>query len=346
MDAIIRAIDYHLPEETLSNDDLGRQFPDWDLDRIKRKTGIIKRRIARPEECASDLALLAAQRCFARGVCRPEEIDFLILCTQSPDYFLPSTSCLLQKQLGLATTVGALDVNLGCSGYIYGLGLAKGLIETGQARNVLLLTADTYSKFIHTADRGVRTIFGDGAAATLIQAHPRGAECSIGPFVYGTDGEGASNLIVRGGGMRHRAASPRGNGGSESSHEPAAQLFMNGPEIFHFTMRQVPECLERLLERTGRSIEEIDLFVFHQANKYMLEHLRERLRLPKEKFFIGMEEFGNTVSASIPIALRQAEEAGRLKAGSLAALVGFGVGYSWGATLVRWASVQPGRQAA
>lgn len=336
MDAILRAIDYHLPEETLTNDDLRRQFPEWDLDRIKRKTGIVKRRIARTDECASDLALHAAQRCFARGVCRPEEVDFLILCTQSPDYFLPSTSCLLQKQLGLATTIGALDVNLGCSGYIYGLGLAKGLIETGQARTVLLLTADTYSKFIHTADRSVRTIFGDGAAATLIQARPRGQESSIGPFVYGTDGRGATNLIVKGGGMRQRAASPNGNGGAEAHSCPPVQLFMNGPEIFHFTMRQVPECLERLLDRTGRSLEEIDLFVFHQANKYMLEHLRERLRLPKEKFFIGMEEFGNTVSASIPIALRQAEEAGQLKAGTLVALIGFGVGYSWGATLVRW----------
>ncbi len=325
MDAILRAIDYHLPEDTLSNDDLRREFPEWDLDRIKCKTGIIKRRIARPDECASDLAFRAAQRRFARGVCRPEDVDFLILCTQSPDYFLPTTACLLQKQLGLATTIGALDVNLGCSGYIYGLGLAKGLIETGQASNVLLLTADTYSKFIHTTDRSVRTIFGDGAAASLIQASPPGKECSIGPFVYGTDGQGAANLIVRGGGMRHRGASP----GDGSPVGPPVQLSMNGPEIFHFTMRQVPECLDRLLERTGRSLDQIDLFVFHQANKYMLEHLREKLRLPREKFFVGMEEFGNTVSASIPIALAPGRRARASQARDSGRPVGFGVGYSW-----------------
>ncbi len=332
MDALVRAIDYYLPETTLSNEDLRREFPEWDLERIKRKTGIVQRRIARPEECASDLALRAAQRCFSRGVCKPEEIDFLILCTQSPDYFLPTTACLLQKQLGLRTTVGALDVNLGCSGFIYGLGLAKGLIETGQAGKVLLLTADTYSKFIHSADRGVRTIFGDGAAATLIELGPSGEQSHLGPFVYGTDGQGAGHLIVRGGGMRERAASARGC----SPGTQPVQLFMDGPEIFHFTIRQVPECLERLLARTERSLEQIDLFVFHQANKYMLEHLRERLQLPREKFFIGMEEYGNTVSASIPIALRQAEEQGKLLPGTLTALVGFGVGYSWGATLLRW----------
>ncbi len=338
MDAILRAIDYYLPEQTLSNDDLRRQFPEWDLERLKRKTGILQRRIAGPDECASDLALRAAQRCFDRGVCRPDQVDFLIFCTQSPDYFLPTTACLLQQQLGLATTVGALDVNLGCSGYIYGLGLAKGLIETGQAQRVLLLTADTYSKFIHAADRSVRTIFGDGGAATLLQANPDGQECSIGPFVYGTDGRGAPNLMVKGGGMRYRAASPNGGCGGDSPHCPPVQLVMNGPEIFHFTMRQVPECLAQLLERTGRSTEEIDLFVFHQANTYMLEHLRQKLRLPKEKFFVGMEDFGNTVSASIPIALRQAEETGKLKPGARVALVGFGVGYSWGATLVKWAA--------
>ena len=158
----------------------------------------------------------------------------------------------------------------------------------------------------------------------------------MGPFVYGTDGKGAANLIVKGGGMRSRAASPN----VTSLPEPPVQLFMNGPEIFHFTMRQVPECLDRLLARTERSLDEIDLFVFHQANTYMLEHLREKLRLPREKFFVGMEEFGNTVSASIPIALRQAEVTGRLRPGALVALVGFGVGYSWGATLVRWVAPQ------
>src|ERR1700677_1922670 len=168
MKAVIRAIEYHLPEAVLQGQDLAREFPDWPVAKIESKTGISQRHIAAAGECSSDLGIAAAKKLFASGAAAAAEIDFLLFCTQSPDYFLPTTACLVQTALDIPTHAGALDFNLGCSGFVYGLSLAKGLIETGQAANVLLITAETYSKFIHPGDRSVRTIFGDAGAATLI----------------------------------------------------------------------------------------------------------------------------------------------------------------------------------
>jgi len=332
MKATIVDVDFCCPVQRLTNEDLARDFPDWTIEKVNTKTGIQSRCIAKANECSSDLAVAAAKKLLDRVGCKPNSIDYVLLCTQSPDYFLPTTACLLQDRLGLSTRCGALDFNLGCSGYIYGLGLAKGLIETGQAKRVLFLTAETYSKFIAQDDRTVRTIFGDAAAATLIEGRPSApAQEPIGPFVYGTDGSGADNLIVKTGAMRSPMSEE-----SEGVEGKENKLHMNGPEIFNFTLQSVPHCLRQLLQIAKLTIEEIDLFVFHQANKYMLEHLRQKIGIPDERFFVGMENIGNTVSASIPIALRQAEDSGRLKTAQLLALVGFGVGYSWGATLVRW----------
>ncbi|HWG41898.1 MAG TPA: ketoacyl-ACP synthase III [Gemmataceae bacterium] len=336
MFAAIRAIEYHLPEGMLTNDELACAFPGWTPEKIAAKTGIVQRRITAPQECASDLAVVAARKLFAGGTCRPEEIDFILLCTQSPDYFLPTTACILQDRLGLPTSAGALDYNLGCSGFVYGLSLAKGLIETGQAANVLLLTAETYSKFLHPDDRSVRPLFGDAAAATLVQARPDAPDGDlpwIGPFVFGTDGKGMENLIVRAGGMRQPTndALPHGRGSVPS----AGHLFMNGPEIFTFALRAVPQAVQALLDRAERTIDDIDLFVFHQANRYMLEHLRDKLKIPPEKFVVAMSHVGNTVSSTIPIALKDAVDRQLLQVSKLVLLVGFGVGYSWAATLIR-----------
>jgi 3-oxoacyl-[acyl-carrier-protein] synthase-3 len=300
----------------------------------------VERHIAEEDECASDLAVQACRKLFASGSCRREDIDFLLFCTQSPDYFLPTTACMIQDRLGLPTTCGALDFNLGCSGFVYGLGLAKGLVETGQAKNVLLVTAETYSKFIHKNDKSVRTIFGDGAAATLVQAvqadDPASGE-PIGSFIYGTDGRGAGNLIVPRGGMRHRTATveqPRVD--AFGNQRTSSNLYMNGAEIFSFTLRAVPEAVCRLLARMQLHLEEIDLIVFHQANRYMLEHLQKKLRIPQDKFVVTMEHVGNTVSSTIPIALSDAVASGRLSYGQRVMIVGFGVGYSWAATVIRW----------
>jgi 3-oxoacyl-[acyl-carrier-protein] synthase-3 len=337
MKAAIRAIEYYLPASVVTTSQLAAEFPEWSVEKIDQKTGITCRHIAAPEECASDLAVAAAEKLFASGVARPSEVDYLLLCTQSPDYFLPTTACLLQDRLKIPTQAGALDFNLGCSGYVYGLGLAQGLIESGQARQLLLITSETYSKFIHSRDKSCRTIFGDAAAATLLTAVDEPAP-RIGPFVYGTDGRGAENLIVPTGGLRRprtpESAAPQVD--SSGNIRSQDNLFMEGTEIFNFTLRIVPATVDKLLALAGRLRDDIDLYVFHQANRYMLDHLRKRLRIPEEKFLVKMDHCGNTVSSTIPIVLKHAQEEGVLGPDRLVMLVGFGVGYSWGAALVRW----------
>lgn len=336
MKAVIRAIDYYLPDQVLTSADLAAEFPQWSVEKIEEKTGIHDRHIAGPGECSSDLGVAAARKLFASGATRPEDVDFLLFCTQSPDYFLPTTACLLQHRLGIPKSAGALDFNLGCSGFVYGLGLAKGLIETGQATTILLITGETYSKFINHRDKSVRTIFGDAAAATLI-AGAEETEAAIGPFVFGTDGSGGPNLIVPCGGMRQRATTNEPTEDADGNWRGDADLYMNGAEVFGFTMLEIPGAIKKLLSRTGTTIGDYHLFVFHQANRYMLSHLRKSLKIPEEKFFVSMETCGNTVSSTIPIALKNAVDAGALKPGHRVMLVGFGVGYSWGAVSVRWA---------
>jgi 3-oxoacyl-[acyl-carrier-protein] synthase-3 len=319
--AVLSAIEYYLPEKVLSNEMLARQNPDWSVDKIFSKTGIKFRRIAQPEECASDLAFHAAQKLFRLHDINPATIDFILLCTQSPDYFLPTTACLLQSRLNISTSAGALDFNLGCSGYIYGLSLAKGLVETGQAKNVLLLTAETYSKYIQQGDKSVQTIFGDGASASLIQADINKNTIRIGHSVFGTDGSGADHLIVSSGAARV----------SHIKNKSDQFIKMNGPEMFTFTLNVVPKIIERLSGVANIDFKKIDFFVFHQANAYMLEHLRERMQIPKEKFVTYLEDVGNTVSSTIPIALKETN----FPSNAHIMLVGFGVGLSWGATLLQ-----------
>ena len=335
MKASITAIRSALPEGVLDNDQLAAEFSNWSAEKIYAKTGVRTRRIAGPEECASDLALLAAQRLLADVSFDRSGIDFLLYCTQTPDYIMPTTACLIQHRLGLPTSCGALDFNLGCSGFVYGLSLAKALIESGQARAILLITADTYSKIINPADKSVRTLFGDGAAAILIVASEEAT--LTGPFVLGTDGGGGENIIVRAGGRR-QAFDPQAELAPDDSGNARTvnDLHMNGSEVFNFTLRMVPEVFRDVLAKAGIEQDAVDLFVFHQANQFMLDHLRRKLAIPSEKFVIAMEHVGNTVSSSIPIALQEAQKTGQLKAGALVMLLGFGVGYSWGATLIRW----------
>lgn len=341
MHASVSAIEYYLPEKTVSTEDLAAEFPEWTVAKIDQKTGIRDRHIAAQGECSSDLGVAAARKLFESGACLPGEIDYLLFCTQSPDYFLPTTACLIQDRLGIPTTAGALDFNLGCSGFVYGLGLAEGLISSGQAARVLLLTAETYSKFLHVEDRSARTIFGDAGAATLLVARETEAP-SIGPFVYGTDGSGGPNLIVPTGGMRLPRTVESGVPFEDATGNVRSQenLFMNGAEIFNFTLDAVPESVEALLKKAGLALSDIDLFVFHQANKFMLEHLRKRLKIAPDRFQLTMGHCGNTVSSTIPIALKHAVLEGRLHSGALVMLVGFGVGYSWGAALVRWSGLK------
>jgi 3-oxoacyl-[acyl-carrier-protein] synthase-3 len=335
MSARIAAVEYHLPEAVLTNEALAEEFPEWTVEKIAAKTGISRRHISAAGEFSSDLATSAGRALFERHGIDPASIEYLIVCTQSPDYFLPSTSCLVQERLGLPRTAGATDITLGCSGYIYALGLAKGLIESGQVSNVLVITADTYTKFVNPADKSVRTIFGDGAAATLVTAD--GPADAITGITYGTDGSGGRSLIVPQGGLRsglelQPKADPEVRGLEASGYD----LYMDGPDIFNFTLKVVPESVDTILGKAGVGRDDIDLFVFHQANAFMLEHLRKKLGVPTEKFFVALEESGNTVSSTIPIALAEAERQGVLTRGMRVMLLGFGVGLSWGGLVVTW----------
>ena len=334
MHASISSIEYHLPSKTISTRDLALLFPNWSVTKVEAKTGISNRAVAGATECASDLAIAAAIKLFDSGACKPAQVDFLLLCTQSPDYALPTTACLLQDRLGIPTTAGALDFNLGCSGFVYGLGIAEGLIASRQARSVLLLTAETYSKYISPLDKGSLSIFGDGAAATLLTCEVDDSML-IGPFVYGTNGAGGQHLIVKNSGSRKTDLNVGANLDHPMGYEKSS-LFMDGNKIFQFAIEVVPRTARQLLSKAGISIEDVDLFVFHQANAYLLEEIRKILDIPKAKMYLALQNCGNTVSSTIPIALKLAESDGRLRPGDRVMLAGFGVGYSWAATLLRW----------
>jgi 3-oxoacyl-[acyl-carrier-protein] synthase-3 len=336
-------IDYYLPSKTLLNNELSMLYAGWTQEKIARKIGIEQRSIAAENETALDMGVKAVKKLFDRNVCSPDEIDFLVFCTQSPDYFLPTSACIMQHQLNLPHHVGAFDFNLGCSGYIYGLSICKGLIETGAAKNVLLVTSETYSKYINKNDRSTRALFGDGATASLL----RGVEIEentndnfepmIGPFVFGTNGGGANMLIVPAGGRRLpqspetaiETADTRGNIRSKD------QLYMNGQGIFAFAIEEVPRLVNNLFAKASKTRDDVDCYIFHQANRYMLERLQELCKLNECKYFNDVRTVGNTVSSSVPIAMVQAAEQGLLCAGDTAMLIGFGVGLSWGGTFVR-----------
>lgn len=320
--ATIRHIEFSLPERVESNDELLAENPDWDFSKIYEKTGVTQRYRAAPGQTAADLCVEAAEKLFDSGVVARDEIDTLIFCTQSPDYLVPTTACIIQHRLKLPQRAAAFDINLGCSGFVYGLAIAGSMVEAQCSRNALLLCGETYTKYIDAHDRTCRPIFSDAGSATLLQ---RSEQPLLGPFELGTDGEGHQALIVPDSGARHA-------NGSAS----AKSLKMNGLDVFLFTKVMVPKSARRLVEQAGITLDDVDLFVFHQASKIVLDEVSTKLKLPPEKVLRDMETIGNTVSATIPIALRRAADAGTLKPGHLVMLVGFGVGFSWGSCLLRW----------
>lgn len=328
--AYIKAVDYYLPENILTNDQIAERFPEWTAEKVASKVGISERHLSAPDETAADMAYQAAEKLFAQTPELRDSVDFLVLCSQSVDYKLPSSSCILQNRLGLKTFCGAFDINLGCSGYEYGLAIAKGFIASGIATNVLLLTAETYTKYIHPEDKGNQTIFGDAATATIVSTD---GFAEIGDFVLGTDGSGANTLMVKTGGAR----CPEKTGEKAIDENGAIQwddnLYMDGGAIFNFTSDAVPVMTEQLLQKENLTQDGIDLWIFHQANKYMINYLRKLMCIDKDKFFVYMEKVGNTVSSTIPIAITEAVKQDRLHGNVL--LAGFGVGLSWGATILR-----------
>lgn len=328
----LNAISHHLPSTILTNEELTSIHADWSPEKVYRKTGIRERRIAAEGETAADLGYQAAEKLLERSGTDRDSIDALIFGSQAPDYFLPPSACILQHSLGLRTTCAAFDVTLGCSGFTYGLWLATSLVKSGSAKKVLLISADTYARYCDRNDLTTATLFGDGAGAALISSSPEGALAEIGPTIVGTDGSGAEHLIVRGGAGRYW---------SEARHESNVSgrpwLYMNGPEVFSFSIQSVKPGIQELLDRIGMGWDEIDWFLMHQANRYMLEQLRNKLDVPAGKMPIDVEFTGNTANASIPILISRGIEAGWLGKGpSHCVLAGFGVGFSWAMTYMKW----------
>ena len=320
----IKAIEYSLGEICEFNSDLKKDNPDWNIEQIEQKTGVSQRWIAKKTTTALDLAFLASEKLF--NYVNRKEVDTLILVTQSPDYFLPTSACILQEKLSLSTNTKCFDISMGCSGFVYGLSIASSFIESGLGNNVLLLCADTYSKFIEKNDRTNRPIFSDAASATLIVKDNKE---NIGPFLMGTDGSGHEHLIVANGAAR--------SGFDSKDSKP--RIHMNGSSVFMFTMSQVPSNINTLLSSCSLTIEDLDLFIFHQASKIVLDRLKEKLKIKDSNFFCNSEKIGNTVSSSIPIALKEADELSKISDGDQILISGFGVGLSWGSCILNWSKL-------
>jgi len=331
--AYIKGISYYLPEKVVNNEELVKEFPEWSVDKVAQKVGVDSRHLAAEDETAGDMAEKAARNLFEEYNVNPKDIDFLMLCTQSSDYFLPSTACILQDRLGIPTSAGAFDYNLGCSGCIYGMAMAKGLIAAGIAKNVLLLTAETYNKYLHPSDKSNRSIFGDGAAACLISTE---GIAEIGEFVLGTDGSGANNLIVKTGASRKKEVTGKFIEDDEGHVWYDDYLYMNGGAIFNFTLDAVPTMMKEILEKNRLEKDQIDYYVFHQANKFMLNTIRKVCVLPKDKFYVNLATTGNTVSSTVLIGLKDCLDNHTIKTGDKVMITGFGVGLSWGGTVLKF----------
>jgi 3-oxoacyl-[acyl-carrier-protein] synthase-3 len=330
MSCRIAKIEYSLPDKILDNNELQTMFSDWNSQQTEERIGVRERHITAAGETSLDLAYQAGELVLKN--IDKDKIGFLILCTQSPDYFLPTSACILQDKLGLKKSCGALDISLGCSGYIYGLSLAKGLIAAGIADYVLLITADTLSKFVHPEDKGNRSIFGDGAAATLIE---KSELDGIKRFKLGTDGSGYDKLIIKTGGMRYPdKLNSSSVADSDGKMQTPDNLYMDGSEIFSFSIDTVPDLVQDVLSANEMKMEEVDYFIFHQANKFMLEYLRDYIEIPPDKFYLNMLKTGNTTSSTIPIALAESLKSNRINQGDKVLLAGFGVGLSWGSCII------------
>lgn len=329
-------ISYHLPEKIVTNNDLQQENPGWEMEKVADKTGVLQRHIVSENETAFDLALAACNKLLLESEFDKDQIDGIIFCTQSPDYLMPSNAFLLHKALKLRQNVFAFDYNLACSGYVFGLAMARGFIATNVARNVLLVTAETYSKLINPKDRSARVLFGDGAAASLIcQADETQGVIDLS---LATSGDSYDTFYIPAGGARQ----PRSQeteleiidaGGNIRTLN---DIYMNGFSVWKFIQSVVPLQIKELISRNNMNIEDIDLFVFHQASKLTLDSLVRALRIDEKKVFINLGLVGNTVSASIPIALQDALDQDVLRPGMTILISGFGVGLSWGSALIKY----------
>ena len=314
------------PERKLDNADFVGRFGEDAVRDVTKMIGVETRYWVPPGQTTSDLCHIAGVRLLERLDWAPESVDALIFVSQTPDQRLPATACVLHSRLGLAPHCQAFDVGLGCSGYVYGLWLAATLITAGCGR-VLLMAGETVSLMVDPDDRGTALLFGDAGTATALE---RDDAAPVTTFVLGTDGGGAGHLIVPAGGFREPVEDPRRTGPFNPEH-----LYMDGGEVFAFTLRAVPKLVAETLAHAGCTVSDVDAFVLHQANRFMLKHLAKKIGATPEQTPINIDRFGNTSSATLPLVLttdlaeRLMEEPARI------ALVGFGVGYSWGAALMQ-----------
>jgi 3-oxoacyl-[acyl-carrier-protein] synthase-3 len=328
--AYINNIEYQFASKKILNEDLIINNTSWTSAKITDKIGIQTRYKATDDEFASDLAIIAAEKLFSYNAIDRKTIDFILYCTQSPDYFLPTTACIIQNKLSLSKNCGALDFNLGCSGFVYGLSIANALIESKTANNVLLITSETYSKFIHKDDISNQSIFSDAAAATIIS---KNGDAKINQFISGTDGSGFKNLIVKGGGIRYRNI-PEFQSVSLQDLSSSNYLYMNGSEVFLFALTELPNLVTQTLLKNNLTFNDINLFIFHQASKVVLDSIQKKLNIDDDKFFRNLLNIGNTVSSTIPIAIKDALISNKIKEGDKVLIAGFGVGYSWSSTVL------------
>jgi 3-oxoacyl-[acyl-carrier-protein] synthase-3 len=324
----IAGIEYRLAAGAECNADLSVDFPHTNLEQLVKRTGVLKRSIAAPGETALDLAETACRRLMQNHAAACGEIDGLIFCTQTPDHVMPPNACLLQARLGLPTSIMAFDITLACSGYIYALQIARSLVAAGAARTVLVVTGDTYSRLIDRQDRSTRALFGDGAAASLVCG---GAAATIVDALCATDGAQGKRFWIPAGGAREPANNEAGTDAARRS-----KIHMDGFGVLSYFTAVVPDLIARLLERNRLTIGDIDLCVFHQASRVALEALQVKLGIANDRFVLDMQDFGNLVSASLPVALVRAQQAGRIRPGARVLLCGFGVGLSWGAALLQY----------
>lgn len=320
-------IEYQLPTNVVTNDYFNENFPEWDVPHAEVRTGVLQRHIASEKETAYDLAILAANRLLARNIGLRENIDGVLFCTQTPDYIMPSNAFLLQKDLGLDSDIIAFDYNLACSGFVYGLAMAVSFIRSGLAKNLLLVTADTYSKHLDENDRSTRMLFGDGAAVAWIGE----SECSIQTplitsfqdFKLSSDGSGWSDFYIKSGGARYPFGSDNYNN----------KIQMNGLKVLNYVNGRVAKQIRSLLESASLTVEDVDFFWFHQASGLALDGLKKRLNIPSDKMFSNLINIGNTVSSSLPILISDFFRTNNPAKGNLALISGFGVGFSWGSVL-------------
>lgn len=330
----IKHIEYFLPEHIVTNQELHEENPDWDMNSVEERAGVVKRHVAHNDETALDLSLQACKKLFSVHKNTQSQIDGIIFCTQSSDYIIPPNSCILHKMLDLPDNVLAFDFNLACSGYVYGLALAQGLIHSGITKNILLVNADTYSKYIHKRDRSVRVLFGDGAAVTWITASD--STQGIIDIICSTFGKDYKKFIIPAGGCRMPKSKETTLLKTDDSGNVRTleNLHMDGMGILVFNNSKVPKQIQSILERNTLTIDDIDLFVFHQASKMALDSLTRLLKIKPEKVFRNLREIGNTVSASIPIALKDALDSRRITPGNKVLVSGFGAGLSAGTAII------------